>query len=373
VEVVTGGGKTTFALLCIAEAMRQDPEVRVLIIVPTEALLDQWVVALQVDANVPADEIATYSGTSHPDQARRYNVAIINTARRRTPELTGAGTWFLCVDECHRAGSEKNADALRGKFAYTLGLSATPQRQYDPGFEEHVVPALGPVIYRYTYAEARRDEIIVPFDLIHYRVPMMPEERAAYSKLSMSIARLAARVEAGEERAQLMMQRLLLKRASVSLNARWRVPVAVRVCEEHGSPALVFHERITAADEIATLLDRRGRRVTVYHSGIGRSMRSRNLLLFRRQVADTLVTCRALDEGLNVPNTSVGIVAASSRSVRQRIQRLGRILRPAPGKRNATICTLYCTDTERADLEAEAVRLADVASVSWREVRECVR
>lgn len=42
VSVVTGGGKTFFALTCIKEFQRFTPAATVLITVPTAALLDQW-------------------------------------------------------------------------------------------------------------------------------------------------------------------------------------------------------------------------------------------------------------------------------------------------------------------------------------------
>ena len=72
-----------------------------------------------------------------------------------------------------------------------------------------------------------------------------------------------------------------------------------------------------------------------------------------------MVTCRALDEGINVPETDVAIVASSTGSVRQRIQRLGRVLRPAPGKQRARIYTIYVSKPEEERLIKEAGKLTD--------------
>jgi hypothetical protein len=55
---------------------------------------------------------------------------------------------------------------------------------------------------------------------------------------------------------------------------------------------------------------------------------------------------RALDEGFNVPETEVGIIATSTATPRQRIQRLGRVLRPTEGKNGATVYTLVATEPE---------------------------
>ena len=76
------------------------------------------------------------------------------------------------------------------------------------------------------------------------------------------------------------------------------------------------------------------------------------------------MTCRALDEGLNVPDTSVGIIVASTKSVRQRIQRMGRILRTSEGKEVGSIVTLF-THIEKIGLENEALELDEVSEIHW--------
>jgi superfamily II DNA or RNA helicase len=80
---------------------------------------------------------------------------------------------------------------------------------------------------------------------------------------------------------------------------------------------------------------------------------------------ELLVTCRALDEGFNVPEAEIGIIAASTATRRQRIQRLGRIVRPSSGKSSATIYTLVATSPEIARLKEEEANLEGVANISW--------
>ena len=58
-----------------------------------------------------------------------------------------------------------------------------------------------------------------------------------------------------------------------------------------------------------------------------------------------LLACKALDEGLDIPDTHIGIIVASTEAIRQRIQRVGRILRKAPGKDYSWIFTIYAKDT----------------------------
>jgi superfamily II DNA or RNA helicase len=82
-------------------------------------------------------------------------------------------------------------------------------------------------------------------------------------------------------------------------------------------------------------------------------------------VFDVLVSCKALDEGMNVPEAAVAIIASSTASHRQRIQRLGRVLRPAPGKDHALIYTLFATRQEQKRLMNEEESLDGVAGVRW--------
>jgi superfamily II DNA or RNA helicase len=87
--------------------------------------------------------------------------------------------------------------------------------------------------------------------------------------------------------------------------------------------------------------------------------------MFRAGEIDVLVTCRALDEGINVPDARLAVITASTASTRQRVQRLGRVLRPAAGKRLATVYTIYAAKPEEDRLRAEAERLEGAESVKW--------
>lgn len=128
VKVVTGGGKTFFAEMCILEFKKLYPSGKVIVIVPTLALLDQWYLSLQDDLNVSIHEISIYSGQEKSNAINAINLMVINTARKLILELSQNEDVFLIVDECHHAGSPENARALNGKPRATLGLSATPKR-----------------------------------------------------------------------------------------------------------------------------------------------------------------------------------------------------------------------------------------------------
>ncbi|MBM2716159.1 DEAD/DEAH box helicase [Mesorhizobium caraganae] len=369
VQVVTGGGKTVFAQLCMLDFFSSESNGQVLIVVPTVSLLDQWCLALQDELNVSPRQIGLLSGQERPTGDEPIIIAVINSARRFSATFAKGRRVFLIVDECHRAGSPANARAMEGEFAATLGLSATPEREYDEGFSALVAPKLGPIIYEYTYKDAARDGVISPFSLTNVHVDMLPDEEDQYQRLSKSIARSLRKGNPGEGQEE-RLKWLLQQRAAVSANATMRIPVAIKLIEAHrGERAVIFHERILAANTILASLLKRGHRATIYHAEIGPDVRRDNLRLFRKGHFDVLVCCRALDEGMNVPEASLGVVASSTASQRQRIQRLGRILRRAKGKDSATVYTLFSTDEERKRLETEAANLEGITTVTWQKGR----
>ena len=364
-SVVTGGGKTIFAQMCMASFRRRYPLGQFVIVVPTLALLDQWHVSLLEDFLVPAEQIAAFSGECHPENPAIVNLMVINTARVHATKIPETHDAMLIVDECHRAASKSNSLSLKGEYRATLGISATPEREHDDLFHRILVPALGPVIFEYNYDQALRDGVIVPFDLVNVSVAMSDEEQRRYDDATIDIARTYQRVESGEVSREILVRKLQ-RRARLAASSIQRIPVTIRLAEQHRDNRLiVFHESIRSAEAILEILLARHFNATIYHSKISTELRRDNLRLYRRGIFDVLVTCRALDEGANVPETDVAIVASSTGSLRQRIQRLGRVLRPAPGKPRAKIYTIYASKPEEDRLIKEARTLTEAGEITW--------
>lgn len=329
VSVVTGGGKT-FLSFYVFERLRQNaPDAQMVVLVPSLALLDQWAVAAKEALALDDREVALFSGESFARSRGRVNIAVLNTARAKSLP-SGSKDTLLVVDEVHRAGSIVNAQSLAISSRYTLGLSATPEREFDDGFERFIEPRLGPILYEYDYRQARLDGVIVDFTLHNYRV----------------------QDDAKRSRAQ----------------SQFRIVGGSLVALGFPGRRLIFSERIDSAERVAALIRSRGGRAATYHSHMSPALRRRNLELFRTGQFDSLVTCRALDEGVDVPIANVAVISAGTRSVRQRIQRVGRVLRLAPGKHRADVATLYSSDTEEEALRDESADLDQIAETRWYEL-----
>jgi superfamily II DNA or RNA helicase len=369
VSVATGGGKTIFAF--IAFKSWQNENKRILIIVPTEALADQWAVNINEELGFPEDDIAILNSKSNEKNLKKANLIIINSARKLQFSTEIQKNILLVVDECHRSGSEQNSKALKGNWGATLGLSATPVRQFDDGFEKLIEPNLGKIIYEYSVSDAINDGVLTPFTLVNIQVPLSKSEEIEHEKLTKQIARLFARQKNQKNNTDDdKLEVILRKRARNYNNAVSRVPTVLKILDElHGQRVIIFHESIKSVDRITRGLINRGHSVVAYHSKIGGRLRRDNLRMFRRGIYNILVTCRALDEGLNVPETEIAIIAAATSSDRQRIQRLGRVLRPAKNKNSAIVITLFATDIEQRRLIEESSEMPDIIETKWQKVR----
>jgi superfamily II DNA or RNA helicase len=356
VSVVTGGGKTVLALSCID---RLQPAAT-LIVVPGAALLDQWWEEAASYFDIHLDEINVITGAQR-FRLGAINLAVINTAAKLAQRMRELSC-FLVVDECHKAASEHFRSVLGIRTYAALGLSATPERPYDDGLAEVLVPALGDVIYKYDYTSAIRDKVVVPFSLHNVVFDLEEDRQQDYDRLTRAIARSIANHGAEAE----PTVSLFLRRARVLNLSLNRVRIALRVIAANpGKRTLVFHEDIEACELIHQVLTDNGVKSGIYHSRQSLQLRATILAQYRRGEIGVLVTCRALDEGFNVPETELGIIAASTATRRQRIQRLGRVVRPAAGKQTATIYTLIASGPEIARLRQEEADLEGVADVVW--------
>jgi superfamily II DNA or RNA helicase len=359
-SVVTGGGKTYFALACLHEYRQRVPAATAVIVVPTSALQDQWLAEIIEVFDLPLSHLNILTRRSKVKRSL-INVGVINSVADVAARATDFKV-FLIVDECHRAASDQFQGIFRFSTDASLGLSATPERPYDDGFEKVLLPNLGPIISRYTYRDALRDKVIVPFQLRNVVFDLEPAEQEKYTKLTKAI-RLSIEKHGleADESVRLMLARSRLVNGSIR-----RVEIAAKlVARNLGRKIIVFHEDIRACELLCEILTQHRVAHSLYHSRVPMKERVESIQRFRHGGTSVMVACRALDEGFNVPESDMAIIAASTATHRQRVQRLGRVLRPASGKGEAIIWSIVASEPEIRRLAAEADDLEGVADVKW--------
>lgn len=360
VAAATGTGKTALAFAAMHEL--DDANLRVGIVVPTTALLEQWYSELRQQLGIHPDRIGRLGSADHDlnYSTHRVALAVVNSAREGLPFI--ADHWkhqghrvLLIVDECHRAGSEQNARLFRGPYDYTLGLSATPER-LDDGFDQHMIPGLGEVVFRYPVRQALDDGLLAPLRVVDLYVTLGSRDRREYGILTRRIEVLDSALRrqdpsyselSGDARLQRLatlsssvkeakqLQRLYSTRRRLLADANVRHEVVREIAISgalDGRRCLFFHETIESAERTHDLIAEAGYSVAIEHSKLPAVTRSAAFKRFRSGATPILIVVRTADEGIDVPEADFGVLVSGTLTARQRIQRIGRLLRLDTGK-----------------------------------------
>ena len=367
VKVVTGGGKTVFAIHCLTRYLEENKDHSIFIVVPSIALLDQWCEGLQKDFN--EKEIALNGGGEHLEKLSRINLSTIDSVKNIIEQFDASKT-LLIVDECHKIGTEKRGEVLSNSWHATLGLSATPERDYDDNFYIIIRKILGDIIFDYDYIDAREDEVIVNFKLLYAYAAMTPDEEEKYKKFTKSIQRRAATI-GGNDMNDYPLKMLIFNRARMVKNSKNRIPFGIELLQKHKRDSwIVFTENKKQAKEFNKIINTKGYKSAIYNTDLDSAEREENLNNFKNGNLNVLVSCTALDEGFDMPEADGAMILSASSSKRQRIQRMGRVLRITANKQNALIVTVYSSKTEFAKLREESNRYKlEGVPVRWQQMK----
>ena len=343
VALPTGSGKTILAVMAIAEVKRQT-----LVLVPTLDLLSQWVEVLERFFKI---EIGMIGGGSH--QVTDLTVCTYDSAVLQQ-EFIGDKFGLLIADECHHlSGKEYQLAASMCIAPFRLGLSATPELPDD---KQHILyDQLGQVVCE-KHIDELSGNVLSPYRVCCLKTALTAEEKSLYHasrQIYTDFLRrnnidfnapnawkkfmyLAGRTESGRQAfAAFLTQRDIARSSRSKLDLLWRL------LQRHaGERILIFTADNRTAYEI-------GRRfvlpVLTHHTGV--KERKEFLQCFRDGTYPVLATSQVLNEGVDVPEASVGIVISGSGSVREHVQRLGRILRRAPDKPQAVLYEIVSGET----------------------------
>ena len=387
VEAVTGAGKTRVGVAAALDELWRRGQV--LVLVPTVELQHQW--AAEVEPHLPAGRLVGRLGAGGADSLVTHDVlvAVVNTARAVDVRPIRQGG-LLVADECHRYGSAVNQLALDVRFRRRLGLSATYARE-DDGNLAWLDPYFGGTCFRLDYARAVGDGVTARFTVTLVGVVLSSVERAGYDDLTERMAGLRARLirqhgvagqpfevflrtvaalaeGAGEgcgvarayRQAMLARRRLLADTPAKDAALSGLAP-AINAAER----VIVFTGSIAGSQRAARVLEGGGVQTGVIHSALSGAEREEVLRRFGAGEIPVLSAPRVLDEGIDVPAADLAVIVGASRSRRQMVQRMGRILRRKPDGRRARFAVLFVEDTvEDPRLGAHEAFLEQVTDVA---------
>ena len=397
--MATGTGKTITALNCVLEEYKRTKEYNIIIVVPTIDLVNQWREELEKFNFSKILQVSSKHKwknnflrfVQNMKYDIRSDIAIVTTYRsfvnKHFFELyTQVESKFILIgDEAHNIGSKdvlKNFKKL--KTPKMIALSATPKRVYDPeGTKsiEEIFDDNEPYTYVFSLERAIKEKFLTRYLYFPKVVKLNDEEFEEYKIITKKLIPFLSDDGGLGEGAQM----LLLKRKRIIHKAKNKEFVFKEILKELDVKNKLSHSFVFAPEGIYKDNDRNildsfikiatdtfpKLRVDSFTS---RDIKREDILKsFEKGILDMVFAMKALDEGVDIPRTEVGIFTSSTGNPRQFIQRRGRVLRKHPDKDIAIIYDmivvpdLFSQDTfnlERSLLKQELTRVGYFADLA---------
>lgn len=380
--MATGTGKTITSLNCALKQYQSEGVYQLLILVPTIALVDQWVdeIALFDFKNV----ITVFSENPKwrqqivnlEDKIRRgkkVNFVIISTYQSFTnndfqqvlPHLPES--MILIADEAHNIGSESVRSVFRNlHIKNRIALSATPSRIYD---EEGTIEIESffndkpPYVYNFPMSKAIEEGRLMKYCYYPKIAYLNDEEMLNYADITKQLIRLFDSSTKQFKDTQ-KANKLLMARKRILHKAEDKMRVFEDIITEIGKDKLKYcfvyvpegkknfdsdeagfysnsdFDNDSESFEEAIIKRMLNKTKEIYpeitcntYTGSNNKVERKVILKgFENGQINILFAMKCLDEGVDVPRAEYGIFASSSGNPRQFIQRRGRLLRNHPSK-----------------------------------------
>ena len=244
----------------------------------------------------------------------------------------------LVFDEVHHLGAPGYLSSAASSIApYRLGLTATWDA--DAEREDALTEILGEIVYEKTITELS-GEFLADYETVRIPVSLSPSEQAEYEEARNQFKQFVAakRIPLGSSRgwqtflrhaAQSKAGRAAFKAHQRSRQIAHGTESKLQVLSdllgrEHGRRTVVF----THDNETAYKVSKHFLVPCISHQTDIKERRA-ILAAFEDGSLPVIVTSRVLNEGVDMPAAEVAIVLSGTGTVREHVQRLGRILRPA--------------------------------------------
>ncbi|MCL2172137.1 MAG: DEAD/DEAH box helicase family protein [Candidatus Bathyarchaeota archaeon] len=327
----TAAGKTFIALRAVDLL-----QVQTLIVVPTLDLLDQWKRRVWECLGVEAGVVGGGECVIRMVTIATYDSAYLQAA------FLGNKFLLLVFDEVHHLASPGYMQIAEMYLApYRMGLTAT----YERSDKRHdLLPLLvGDPVYSVSVKELTASKHLSDYTYEKVAVELTVSEQQLY-EANMAVFKAYLAQKHIVLRSALAFQRFIMstgrdpkareallarnKALKIAVNSEAKLAVlAEKLALYHNEKVLIF----TLYNDLVYAISRRFFIPAVTYR-TSREERREILANFSNGTYSVIVTSQVLDEGVDVPDASVGIVLGGTGSKREFVQRLGRLLRRQDGK-----------------------------------------
>jgi superfamily II DNA or RNA helicase len=406
--MATGTGKTITSLNCALQEYKKDGSYQLLILVPTIALVEQWIDEIglfnfkniiEVYSENPQWRKQIVSLKNKIQRGNNENFVIVSTYQSFTNNdfqkilSKLPDTMLLIADEAHNIGSENVRSAFRKmKIQKRIALSATPNRIYDQEGTAELESFFNdkpPYVYSFPMSQAIKEGRLMDYCYYPKMVYLSEPEMQKYAEYTKKLMNLFDS-ELGKFKNENEATKLLMLRKQVLHKAEDKMRVLREIILEIGQVKLkycfVYVPEGYSENEDEYILQQMLDTIkevfpkTTCNTYIGNNnKKERTAILsgFENGNINVLLAMKCLDEGVDIPRAEYGIFASSTGNPRQFIQRRGRLLRKHSDKTFAYIYDMivvpnfqsihYSNDffnMERSLVRSELARVAYFADLA---------
>jgi len=352
-QYATGVGKTRCGILAAALiAEKSGMDCNILILTPTETIRDRaW-----------KDEFKKWG---HIDV---FNSCVECVCIQTAYKYMGHHYDLVIADEIHNYIAPEYFNFFsNNKYDRVLGLSA-----YIDAVKLPLLNSVAPICDRVSTPEARDLKLISDFVIHNVPLELKGSEKKQYTSANNAFNGLFPFFERDlklmyscmrQQNYETFLQRkgmslddenktfpyrcnaAMLKRKKLIYDASSKVDAVEHICKLYPErKAIIFSQTIEFADKVN---ERLGDNCVSFHSKMGKKAKKAALdsLIDNRTKVTRISTAKALNEGMNVPDISMAIIASGTSKAKDLIQRIGRVVRWEEGKQ-ALIFHLYIEDSQ---------------------------
>lgn len=363
--MATGTGKTITAIKIMNRLFNEEKIRRVVITMYGNDLLDQW--ATQMRKEFLTKQINYHYGSRkmmnnfimHPDNSLLLvsrdsgNLTRLLNLLDRAPGNYAKDTLFI-FDEVHGAGSSTLVENLSGRispYQYRLGLSATPEREYDDEGNDFLLNEIGPVIFEFTLQDAIKKGILCEFNYLPLPYRLSEEEKQKKKRI---IGAFNAKKEAGEpcDEKDLYTRLSFINKTAVDKIRQFDRFIASR--KELLEKCIIFVQSMEYGLLLQDVLSKYTDRYHTYYADDEKI----NLENFAAGKISCLLTCKKVSEGIDISTVTNIFLFAPDRSRLVTTQRIGRALRLDKNNPDkvANVIDFVLEDKSEGDTNADTER-----------------
>jgi superfamily II DNA or RNA helicase len=335
-EMATGTGKTRTSLK-ILESLRGQGELETLVVATRgNDLLDQWSETL-LD-HFDATEMFLYRQYGgHKDLGNflltpsdRLEILLLSYSNLElaldSADREDLENSMLICDEVHNVGAPQKREALAGRlsvFDHRLGLSATPFDPYDESRNEFIRENIGRVVLKFGLQEAIERGILVELEYTPLMYELSADDKAKQKEVFSTFAGLK------KNNPSVPQSQLYIMLAKVKKESEEKLPAFETYLNSHPEildSCLIFVETKTYGRKVQEIIFDY---TDEFHTYYGEDDES-ELQAFASGSLSTLVTSRAIAEGISIRSVENIVLFTAPRARGPNIQRIGRALRKDP-------------------------------------------